>query len=233
MATVIPGDAATKVAPDYPDTYFIITSTDISQEPNVLSVENDNAQQGFLCGAFAGLYTQSNTVGIVGGMEIPSIIAWLEGAKKGVEYVNPEANVLANYTGNFEDSVAAKELARSMIEGGADIMLQNVDPAGVGVREICTEKGTTYVGTCLDQYPLVPDICATSGIADLSQSMLQVAEHICDGTVEIRNYKMGVAEEVVYLYEYQGKWEELVSQDIKDQMAQITEDIKSGKIVVE
>ena len=123
-------DAALKVAPQYPDTFFVVTSAACAQEPNLCSVDNDGIQQGFLSGAFAGLFSKSRVIGIVGGMEIPSIIAWAEGAQRGAKYVADDLTILINYTGNFEDSVAAKELATAMIEQGADVVMQNLDPAG-------------------------------------------------------------------------------------------------------
>lgn len=225
-------DAAMKIAPEFPDTYFVITSTDASQEPNLLSVKNNTLHQGFLSGAFAGLYTQSGTVGIVGGMEIPSIISWLEGAKQGAEYVNPGVKVIANYTGNFEDSIAAKETSLAMIEQGADVLLQNLDPAGVGVLEACKEKNIAYVGSILDQYSLAPEVVVTSGLSDLSQSILKIAQLIQAGTVEIKSYQMGIAEGVISLAPFQGDWETKVSQDVKDRLEQLVSDVSAGKVEI-
>lgn len=225
-------DAAMNVAKDYPKTIFVITSADVTQEPNLISVKNSSAQQGFLSGAFAALYSESKKIGIVGGMEIPSIIGWLEGAKQGAAHVDPSVEVIANYTGNFEDSIAAKEMALAMIDEGADVMLQNLDPAGVGVLEACKEKDIAYVGSILDQYDLAPEVVATSGMSDLSQSMVVLAKLVKDDKVEVKSYEMGVKEGVIHLAPFKGKWENEISQEIKDRLDELTKEISEDKIKV-
>ena len=225
-------DAAMKVAPDYPDTFFVVTSGTCAQEPNLCSVDNDGIQQGFLSGAFAGLFSESRVIGIVGGMEIPSIIAWAEGAKRGAEYVADDLTILINYTGNFEDSVAAKEVATAMIEQGADVVMQNLDPAGVGVLEACEEYNVPYIGSIMDQYSLAPEVVVTSGMADMTQSILDVTDKILNGEAECTCYIQSVENGAVYLAPFQGKWVNEVPGDVQTRIQEIYEDILSGELDV-
>lgn len=102
-------DAAEKVAEDYPDTIFCITSSDISQDPNVCSLQNLNNEQGFIAGVVAALATESKKVAAIGGMEIPSIQSYIMGFEQGVEYVDNGTEALTAYTGDFSDATKVKE----------------------------------------------------------------------------------------------------------------------------
>lgn len=85
-------DAAEKVAEDYPDTIFCITSSDISQAPNVCSLQNLNNEQGFIAGVVAALATESKKVAAIGGMEIPSIQSYIMGFEQGADIVSQDAD---------------------------------------------------------------------------------------------------------------------------------------------
>lgn len=85
-------DAAEKVAEDYPDTIFCITSSDISQDPNVCSLQNLNNEQGFIAGVVAALATESKKVAAIGGMEIPSIQSYIMGFEQGADIVSQDAD---------------------------------------------------------------------------------------------------------------------------------------------
>ncbi|MFW6030557.1 MAG: BMP family ABC transporter substrate-binding protein, partial [Halanaerobiales bacterium] len=72
------GDIVKSIAPDYPETYFTVNSSDISQEPNVSSFNYTELQMGFLQGIVAGLITENDHVAAIGGKEIPPIIDSLD-----------------------------------------------------------------------------------------------------------------------------------------------------------
>lgn len=223
------GDAAMKVAPEFPDSKFVITSTDISQEPNVASLNNDNRQQGFLAGALAALLTEVNKVGVVGGMEIPSIQAFMNGFDKGAKYINPDITILSTYTGDFVDAAKAKEVAAAMIQQGADIIAHDADAAGLGVIEACVERNTRVIGAISDQYELAPDHMVTSALSDLTKAIEVMAEQIKNGDFEAKMYNFGIEEGTVGLAPYHN-FEDKVPQEVKDKMQQIMDDIVAGKI---
>ena len=53
------GDAAKKVAKEFSNTIFIVTSTDISQEPNLASFRTNDPEAGFIQGVVAALLTET------------------------------------------------------------------------------------------------------------------------------------------------------------------------------
>jgi len=223
------GDPAMKVAPEFPDVKFVITSTDISQAPNVASLNNDNKQQGFLAGALAALLTEVDKVGVVGGMDIPSIQAYMTGFELGVKYINPDITILATNTGDFYDAAKAKEVAKAMIQQGADIIAHDADAAGLGVIEACVEQNTRVIGAISDQYDLAPDHMVTSALSDLTKAIELMAERIKDGEFEAKMHNFGIAEGTVGLAPYHN-FEDKIPQEVKDKIQQIMDDIVAGKI---
>ena len=226
------GDAAKAVAPDFEDVMFIITSTDIYQEPNVCSLENLNIEQGFLSGAFAALMTETGVIGSVGGMEIPSIVAFNEGFEAGAKYVNPEVTALTTYTGDFDDANKVKEMALAMIDNGADIVTHDANQAGLGVFEAAKEGGVLALGCVGDQADIAPEIIITSAANKVSEAMLLGVNMHLNGELEAKNYKFGVAEGIVYLTEYR-LFEDEVPDEVKEEINEITEKLANKEIDIE
>ncbi|MEI7883866.1 MAG: BMP family protein [Clostridia bacterium] len=193
------GDAALKVAAEFPEVKFIVTSTNINNGTNVASLKCSNLMQGFLSGVAAGLVTKTNVVGAVGGMEIPPIFDALRGFEAGAKYVNPKITVLTAMTGNFEDATACKEAALSMIEKKADIVMQDADQAGMGVFEAAQDKKILAIGSIGDQTSIAPTVVLTSGIADYVIGFDYVFKLIQDGKFEAKFYDLGMKEGTVFL----------------------------------
>jgi basic membrane protein A and related proteins len=221
------GDGAKKVAKDFPNAKFLVTSTDISQEPNLASANTNPMQMGFLEGIVAGLATKSNIIGAVGSLEIPPIVNALEGFEAGVKYINPKATVTTVLTGDSDDAVKAKEATKAFIAKGADVVMLDANQAGLGVIEACKEKGIYAVSSIDVQHELAPDTVLASGISDVPKAMMLVVKHVVDGDYKAQFYDMGVKEGAVYLVP-NPKFESTY----KAQIDQAVKDIESGKINV-
>ena len=108
---------------DYPDTKFSLLDQDVDYSSgdlsNVLSVLFDSNQSGFLAGAAAAYYTESENgnadkvIGFVGGTESSTVNNFLVGYAEGAKYVDPEIKVLTAYVGDFLDTAKAKDLANA------------------------------------------------------------------------------------------------------------------------
>ncbi len=223
------GDAALKVAGDFPDIKFIVTSTDISQGPNVGSLDVSNTQQGFLQGVVAAVTTKTGIVAAIEGMVIPPGIQALQGFEAGAKYTNPDLTVLHAFTGDYEDAAKAKEVALIMIDKGADVIMQNVDQAGLGVFQAAVASDVLAIGSASDQSSLAPDNIITSGLVDFPQAFEKVVELIQNNQWEPQLYSMGVREGVISLAPYRN-FDSRLTQEQKDIIQKAVDDIKAGKI---
>lgn len=192
------GDAAMKVAPEFPDVKFIITSTNIHQEPNLASMNTLPSEMGLIQGTAAAYATKSNIIGAIGGMSIPSITDPLNTFAAGAKAVNPDIKVILNLTGDFEDAAKAKEVAQAFIEQGADVIMLDADAAGLGVLEAVKGTGVLAIPSIANQNDLAPENCLLSGICDVPKGMLYVFSQIVEGKFAPTFYKLGADTGCVY-----------------------------------
>ncbi len=221
-------DAAFRVAEEYHETIFILTSNTNFQDPNLGSVTDNGFEKGFLAGVVAGVASESGTVGFIGGMEIPPIRAGMDGFEAGAKYVNPDTNVLTTFIGNFEDAGAAKELALAMIDSGADVVMAQADSASLGTIEAVVEQNIKGIGINADQSSLAPDNMLTSSLAGYNVAMSLVVGSIIDGTWVPSGQVMGVAEGVNGLAPYH----QALSAEQIARIEEVREDIASGRLNV-
>lgn len=222
-------DAAFKVAGDYPDTKFLLTSSAVTQDPNIGSVSDDGLQKGFIGGVVAGILTESNKIGYIGGMEIPPIVAGMNGFSAGATHVNPDVEIMTVLTGDFTDAAKTKEFAYSFIDAGVDIILVQSDMGSLGAIEAGQERGVKIIGMNTDQNVLGPDTVVTSAVADFPLAMMLVAKEVEDGTWVPSVRTMGLKENVVYLAPYHS-FEDKLTQENKDSIDAVLEEIIAGMV---
>lgn len=226
-------DAAMKVAPDYPDSMFCITSADVYQEPNVCSLENLNGEQGFLAGAVAAMATKSGVVASIGGMEVPSIVYFNQGFVQGAAYVNPQVKALTALTGDFDDAAKVKEQANAFIQQGADVITHDADAAGLGIFEAAKENEGVYaIGSVGDQYDMLPEKTLTSATNQISKAILLAAQYQVAGTLKPTSYQFGVKEGVIGLADFRDLKSVFTDDQLKE-LEGIQERISNGEIKVE
>ena len=226
-------DAAEKVAEDYPDTIFCITSSDLSQDPNVCSLQNLNNEQGFIAGVVAALATESKKVAAIGGMEIPSIQSYIMGFEQGVEYVDNGTEALTAYTGDFSDATKVKEQANAFIEQGADIVSQDADEAGLGLFEAIKDApdGVYAIGAVKDQCDECPGKVLTSATNQISDGMKVAIEDYIKEGLEAKCYKFGIKEGVIGLADYHD-CADVLTDDEKQFVTDTMDKIDNGEIEV-
>ena len=151
-------DAISAVADEFPDTKFAIVDGFIPDKPNVMAMLFPEPHGSYLVGMIAGLKAQEDgkdTVGFVGGMDIPLIRGFEAGYIAGVHYVYPECKILSAYAGDtpvaFADPVKGKELALSQYDAGAWIIYHASGLTGAGVFEAAKERKKYVIGVDSNQ----------------------------------------------------------------------------------
>jgi len=154
-------DAMTAVAPQFPDTKFIIVDSVVDQ-PNVASLVFAEEQGSFLVGAIAAGMSQTGTIGFIGGMESALIEKFEAGYIAGARAINPDIVVLSGYTGSFTDVAAGKELSLTQYGQGADIIYAAAGSCGLGTIEAAKENGFYAIGVDTNQDGIAPGSVLTS-----------------------------------------------------------------------
>ena len=192
-------DAAMRVAPDYPRTIYVVTSGS-SVGANVAGIEFAFADASYLAGLLAGTMTKTNTIGVIGGSELPPVKESFAAFARGAKAVNPKVAVLTSYLGNWDDVSAGREQALAQIGRGADVIFQNADAAGLGVFRAAREtKKALVIGSNSNQNDVAPDITIASVVIDLPHAFLTVAREVKSRTFKPRLIRLGSESDVVTL----------------------------------
>jgi len=167
--------------------------------PNVRTVVFREEQGSFLVGALAGLATHANKVGFVGGMEIPLIKKFEAGFRAGVKTTNPKAEVLVNYTGNFDNVAVGKQVGQDLASKGADVIYHAAGADGLGVIQAVKEaraagKNVYVIGVDSDQYHLAPEAVLTSMLKRVDLAIYEGARDLSAGKFQGGDQVMGLKE---------------------------------------
>ena len=191
-------EAASRVAPNYPNTNYAITSGRATA-PNLAGFAFAFEEVAYQAGILAGAMTTTNKIGLIAGQELPPVKASFTAFERGAKSVNPKVAIITSYIGNWEDVSAGKEQALAQIAQGVDIILQNADAAGLGVFQAAREKNILVFGTNADQNSVAPDVIVASLLIDLPKAFLMVARDVQAGTFTGRVINLGVKDSVVRL----------------------------------
>lgn len=195
-------DAVEAVSARFPAQRFAIVDA-VAEGDNVASYVYREQERGFLLGAIAGLMTQrtddanlrdGNTVGVVGGMDIPLINANIAGFIAGARYVNPVADVRYSYVNDFVDPARGKELALAQFDQGVDVVWGAAGVSGLGVIQAAEESDRYVIGADDDQAHLAPDHVLTSGLKQVNNTVLFAVESILSDEFAAGVHPLGVSE---------------------------------------
>jgi basic membrane protein A len=222
------GDPVLKVAKDYPNTYFVVWTGIVAQSPNVASIQLLEQETGYVMGVLAGLMTKTNVVAAIGGSDLPTINADLQGYKAGAESVNPDVKVIITFAGVWDDPAKGKEAAFAQIEAGADVLYHIADKTGLGMIQAAQEKGVYAIGSAADQSTIAPNtvLCSSTEIVDAAY--LNMVRAVLNGSFKPEVIKMGLALGAIDIAPISS----FVPKDVQDKVIQAKNDIISGKIIV-
>ena len=170
------GDVLSKVAPDYPDTRFVIIDA-VVEGPNIQSVVFNEGEGSYLAGIAAAKASKTGTVGFIGGMDIPLIHKFQCGFAQGFKAARPDGKVITNFTGTtpaaWNDPVKGGELAKSQKAQGADVIYAAAGGTGIGVLQAAADEGILSIGVDSNQNHLHPGKVLTSVVKGVDTSVYE------------------------------------------------------------
>ena len=221
-------DPAKAVAPDFPETIFI-TSSGGTITDNISPVNFRVEQAAYLLGMIAGMMTNTNKLGVMGGQNIPSVNSTFMAFEGGAKSVNPEVEVSWVYVGNWEDIGKGKELALAQINEGVDFIFPNADAAGLGAfeaAEIAQKEGKTVYtfGANRDKSDISPTTVIANAVIT-PNAFVKIAEIIKNGEFkpQIYTFSMLTDEAITLTYNpaLKDKVPEAVQKAVEDAKAKI------------
>ena len=124
-------DAMVKVAKDHPDVYF--ERDGLQDHERLFRVYEARFYEGaYLAGVvIAGKTTKTNTLGFVAPVLYPEVLRNINAFTLGAQSVNPKVKTRVVWINSWFDPPKETEAAQSLLNQGADVLLQNTDSTAV------------------------------------------------------------------------------------------------------
>jgi basic membrane protein A len=232
-----------EIAPDYAEQNFAIVdgfANAVNEElTNVADLTFKEHEGSYLVGIAAGMQTEAQTVGFLGGQEGTGLIEKFQaGYEAGVQSVCPDCEILVEYIGDstqaFVDPTRGEALSASMYDDGADIIYHAAGQSGLGLFAAAADADQWAIGVDSDQYEVLSDNpeqqqhILTSMLKRVDTAVYDAIAQAVDGSFEPGFQVFGLAEEGV---DYADSNPDL-SDEIKAEMDAAKEAIIAGEITV-
>lgn len=221
--------AIEQVAGQFPETFFLGVNGDIVGD-NYACVRTNYNQMLYLSGMIGAAMSTTKKMAYLAGMEFKSTQQQGVAMDLGAKAMDPSAEVISSFVGDFNDIAKAKESALALISSGVDVIFHNLDKSAPAVLKACEEAGIYAFGNNIDQFELAPEAILTSAVQDIGGAITMVAALAGKGEIESKKYVIGL--ETPELVRF-GTFNEAVPEDVRDQMEAVKADMVAGKLTFE
>jgi len=223
-------NAVLEVAPDFPDTKFIILDSYVTADlPNVKTVVIEPQEASFIAGVVAAKKTQTKVLGFVGGADIPVIENFFSGFAAGVKYIDPSIEVKEVYAGTFIDPAKGLEVGGLLFKQGCDIVMHAANKTGLGVIKAAEEAKKLAIGVDMWQGDVAPGYVLWSALKPADVATYMAAKEAVEGKFT-KGMWFYTLKEGAALYDMRDF--NALDKDTQDIVKKVEEAIKSGAITV-
>ena len=185
-------DATVKVAAEFPDVMFE-HATGYKLAPNLGVYDHRSYQDAYISGIIAGAMTKTNTLGFVATFPIPEVLRNINAYTLGAQSVNPNIKTKVVWISTWFDPPKEAEAAQSLINAGADVLLQNTDSSAV--LQTAEKNGKYAFGWDSDMSAIAPKAHLASNVLYWGPFYKKAIQDMLDGTWkssrEVWGYKEG------------------------------------------
>ena len=210
-----------KVAAEFPDVKFE-HATGYKTAPNMRIYDASFYQDTYMAGVIAGKMTKTNTLGFVGSFPIPEVLRNINSFMLGAQSVNPKAKMKVVWVNTWFDPPKESEAAQSLINQGADVLLQNTD--STAVLQTAEKNGKYAFGWDSDMSAFGPKAHLASAVVNWGPYYIKAIEEVKNGTWKTERTVWGVKEDLNDLI----KIADVVPEDAKKRVAEIKAGLKDG-----
>jgi simple sugar transport system substrate-binding protein len=180
-----------KVAAEFPDVKFE-HATGYKTAPNMRIYDSKFYEDTYLAGIIAGTMSKTGTLGFVGSFPIPEVLRNINAFTLGAQSVNPKIRTRVVWVNTWFDPPKESEAAQSLLNGGADVLLQNTD--STAVLQTAEKNGKLAFGWDSDMSAFAPKAHLGSAIVDWSNYYKKAVKDAMEGTWKTERTVWGVKE---------------------------------------
>ena len=210
-----------KVAADHKDVKFE-HATGYKQADNLRTYDSRTYEGAYMAGVIAGKMTKTNTLGVVGSVPIPEVIRNINSFTLGAQSVNPKIKTKVVWVGDWFNPPKETEAATSLINGGADVLMQNTDSSAV--LQTAEKMGKRAFGWDSDMTAYGPKAHLASAVINWGPYYIKATKDALDGTWATGQSWWGVKEGTIDIVSIADD----VPADIKAKVESIKAGLKDG-----
>ena len=215
-----------KVTPDAKDVKFE-HATGYKTAENMRTYDSRTYEGAYMAGVIAGSMTKSNTLGVVGSIPIPEVIRNINSFTLGAQSVNPKIKTKVVWVNEWFNPPKETEAATALINGGADVLMQNTDSPAV--LKTAQEKGKRAFGWDSDMTAYGPKAHLGSAVINWGPYYVKATRDALEGTWKGgESVWWGVKEGAIDMV---GIAED-VPADVKDKVEKIKAGLKDGSFSI-
>lgn len=215
-----------KVAADNPGVMFE-HATGYKTLPNMRTYDSRTYQGAYMAGVIAGGMTKTNVLGVVGSVPIPEVVRNINSFTLGALSVNPKITTKVAWINGWFDPPKETEAAKSLMNAGADVLMQNTDSSAV--LQAAEKAGKYAFGWDSDMSAYAPKAHLASAVINWVPYYTKSVKDALDGTWkgDERSW-WGVKEGAIDLVSISDK----VPADLKAKAEKAKAGLKDGSLVI-
>ena len=168
-----------KAAADLKDVKFE-HATGYKQAENMRTYDSRTYEGAYMAGVIAGGMTKTNTVGVVGSIPIPEVIRNINSFTLGAQSVNPKVKTKVVWVNEWFNPPKETEAAQSLMNGGADVLMQNTDSSAV--LQTAEKAGKYAFGWDSDMTAYGPKAHLASAVINWAPYYIKATREALDGS---------------------------------------------------
>jgi simple sugar transport system substrate-binding protein len=214
-----------KVAVDAKDVKFE-HATGYKTAENLRTYDSRTYEGAYMAGVVAGGMTKTNTLGVVGSIPIPEVIRNINAFTLGAQSVNPKIKTKVVWVNEWFNPPKETEAATALINGGADILMQNTDSPAV--LKTAEDKGKRAFGWDSDMTAYGPKAHLGSAVINWAPYYIKATRDALEGKWATGKAWWGVKEGAIDFVSLAAD----VPTEIKTKLETVKAGLKDGTFVI-
>ena len=214
-----------KTAADLKDVKFE-HGTGYKTSENMRTYDSRTYEGAYMAGVIAGGMTKTNTLGVVGSIPIPEVIRNINSFTLGAQSVNPKVKTKVVWVNEWFNPPKETEAAQSLINAGADVLMQNTDSSAV--LQTAEKAGKHAFGWDSDMQAYAPNAHLASAVINWGPYYIKAVQDTLDNKWTTGQSWWGVKEGAIDLVSISDK----VPADLKAKVEAVKAGLKDGSLAI-
>jgi simple sugar transport system substrate-binding protein len=193
---------------------------------NLRTYDARTYEGAYMVGVIAGGMTRTKVLGVVASIPIPEVIRNIDAFTLGAQSVDPAVTTRVVWVNKWFDPPKEGEGAQALINGGADVLMQNTDSSAV--LQAAEKAGKFGFGWDSDMSKFGPHAHLASAVIDWAPYYKKAVKDVLDRTWKTEQTWWGVAQGAIEVVAISDK----VPAAIRDKLAGVQRGLADGSFAI-